>query len=306
MTEKIQSNIQFLNSQKWHLSRQNCRVGYTAPLILFAVFLMMFFCERAFCDGQMNRLVITTTAPLNKELECIYRVPKTYNADSQIMVLFGGRNWKAQQTYNTYQFNDFADKHGLFLISPSFCDDDYWEPEKWSGKALFQAISELEIRYRLKSKPLFYYGYSAGGQCVALFYNYAPDRVAAWALHASGVYFNARNWKKTFAPGLITCGVDDYERYRISRDFIFHFRESGGKVIWIPYRNKDHALTKDSLDAAIQFFEDQLEQKKVFCIGDDDTRQAFLPDDETVQSISEEYRNYLTSEKLAELWKDCR
>lgn len=278
--------------------------NFSFSSFIIAGLILICFCKDAICGGKTNLITIETDAPLNKKLEFIYRVPKTYTADSRITVLFGGRNWDATQTLQTYQFDDFADRHKLFLISPSFRDNDYWEPEKWSGKALFQAISELEKRYKLKSSKLFYYGYSAGGQCVALFYDYAPERVEAWALHASGIYFDARNWKKALAPGLITCGVDDYERYQISRNFIFHFRESGGKVIWIPYRNEDHRLTQDALDAAKQFFEDQLTQKSVFYIGDDDTLQIFKADKNYTEKISKEYRNYLTSEPLMELWRN--
>lgn len=273
--------------------------------ILFCVSFLVFPFAVA---NEVFTFTVKTDSHLNRELEFAARIPEGYSkADAgeyRIMVLFGGRNWDAEKTIRTYKFNKLADSYKLFLLSPSFKDDEYWEPEKWSGKALFQAVSELEKRYGLKPSKLFYYGYSAGGQCVALFYNYSPEKVQAWALHASGIYFDARNWKKAFAPGLITCGIDDYERYRISRNFIFHFRESGGRVIWIPYRNEDHCLTQNALDAAKYFFGDQLTQKEIFCIGEDDTCQTFPADKKSVENVLEEYRNYLTSERLMELWRN--
>lgn len=277
-------------------------------IMFFLLFPAGMFCAHAedMSGGQTGKLVVSTSAPENGKLEFIYRIPKKYNSESRIMILFGGRNWPAVQTLERYKFNEFADRHGLFLLSPSFRNDDYWEPEKWSGKALFQAVAELEKRFILKSGKLYFYGYSAGGQCVALFYDYAPERVGAWALHASGVYFNAKGWKKPFAPGLITCGTDDAERFQISRSFIFNFRESGGDVIWVPYRDRGHELTDEALEIARQFFEDRILGCKSALVGDDDTRQTFPATDENISKIEVEYRNYLTSEKLAELWRNCR
>ena len=59
-----------------------------------------------------------------------YRIPQKYDAKSKIMILFGGRNWQGERTLKTYNFNALADKHSVFLLSPSFKDRDYWEPEK--------------------------------------------------------------------------------------------------------------------------------------------------------------------------------
>ena len=114
-----------------------------------------------------------------------YRVPEKYNDKSKIMVLFGGRNWKGGKTLRTYDFNDLADKHGVFLLSPSFKDRAYWEPEVWSGRLLQKAIRQLEKRYNLQSQKVYFYGYSAGGQCAALFYQWMPQKVAACAIHAA-------------------------------------------------------------------------------------------------------------------------
>ena len=72
------------------------------------------------------------------------------------MVLFGGRNWPGDKTLKTYDFNELADRHGLFLLSPSFRDRDYWEPEKWSGPLLKKAIRYLETRYKLNSRKLYF------------------------------------------------------------------------------------------------------------------------------------------------------
>lgn len=250
-----------------------------------------------------GEIVVQADAPNNRRIQFLYRLPSGLNVDSRIMVLFGGRNWRAAGTLKRYGFDGLADKHNLILLSPTFRDDDYWEPEKWSGRALFEAVSILEMRYKLKSRKLFYYGYSAGGQCTMLFYAYAPERVEALALHACGVYFEARNWKKPLVPMLISCGTEDEERYVISRNFIFNYREAGGSVIWKPYSDRDHALTPEALALARQFFEDYLTGRPVEFIGEDDTGLVVPP--EKMEKIMPEYRNPLTS-ALRTLWESKR
>ena len=159
-----------------------------------------------------------------------YRIPKKYDTRSKIMVLFGGRNWQGERTLKTYNFNALADKHRIFLLSPSFKDRDYWEPEKWSGKLLQKAIRQLENRYNLQPQKVYFYGYSAGGQCTALFYQWMPQKVAACGIHACGVY--PEKIKISKAPFLITCGTEDKERFQISRHFIYRYREHGGLLLW--------------------------------------------------------------------------
>lgn len=253
-------------------------------------------------SGIAGEIVIRTEAPNNRRVQFLYRLPPGLNAGSRIMVLFGGRNWKAADTLPRYGFDAFADKHNLILLSPTFRDDDYWEPEKWSGKALFEAVAALEQRYRLKPQKLFYYGYSAGGQCAVLFYAHAPEKVEALAVHACGVYFDTGNWKKPLAPMLVSCGTGDGDRYLISRHFIFNCREAGGSVIWKPYKDRDHALIPEALNLARQFFEDRLSKRPVEFIGEDDTGTVVSPDQ--ADKIMPEYRNPLTSSALRELWRD--
>ena len=223
-----------------------------------------------------------------------YRIPQKYDAKSKIMVLFGGRNWQGERTLKTYNFNALADKHRIFLLSPSFKDRDYWEPEKWSGKLLQKAIRQLEKRYNLQSQKVYFYGYSAGGQCTALFYQWMPDKVAACGIHACGVY--PEKIKIAKAPFLITCGTEDKERFQISRHFIYCYRERGGLLLWKYLPNSGHELSKEALELAKVWFDDLLSGKKVIAYCEDDTRQI-------KQRIDTEFRNPLYSDKMRELWQ---
>ena len=79
----------------------------------------------------------TTAAELTVDgVEFAYRLPA--GQPQAIMVLFGGRNWKGADTLKRFRFDDLADRHRLILLSPSFRDRNYWEPEKWSGPAVPQ------------------------------------------------------------------------------------------------------------------------------------------------------------------------
>ena len=223
-----------------------------------------------------------------------YRIPEKYDAESKIMVLFGGRNWQGEKSLKTYNFNDLADKYRVFLLSPSFKDRDYWEPEKWSGKLLQKAVRQIEKRYNLQPQKVYFYGYSAGGQCVALFYQWMPQKVAACVIQACGVYPEKIQFSQ--APFLITCGMEDKERFQISRHFIYRYREQGGLLLWKYFPNSGHELSKEALELATVWFDDLFSGKKVIAYGEDDTRQI-------KKRIDTEFCNPLYSEKMRELWQ---
>lgn len=88
-------------------------------------------------------------------IEFSYRLPQMQTPNTRIMVLFGGRNWQGEMTIKTFNFNALSDKYSLILISPSFKDGDYWEPEKWSGKTLKSAIKALEKNINCLLKNCF-------------------------------------------------------------------------------------------------------------------------------------------------------
>ena len=125
-------------------------------------------------------------------IEFAYRTPGSPSSNSRIMVLFGGRNWTGDKAIKTFNFEELADKYSLILLSPSFNDNEYWQPEKWSGKVLKSAVKLLEKKFSLKPQKLLFYGYSAGGQCANLFYNYMPKNsfFGSFIVYTYIVFFN--------------------------------------------------------------------------------------------------------------------
>lgn len=228
-------------------------------------------------------------------VEFVWQVPAHYHENSPILILFGGRNWPGEKTLNAYGFDRLADTYGLFLLSPSFIDREYWEPEEWSGQLLLKAVAELERRYRLRPRKLYLYGYSAGGQCANLFYAWMPERVAAWGAHACGVYFT-RNIENP-VPALISCGTEDTERFAISRQFLYRYREAGGPLLWKPFPAAGHELNREALALASAWFDALLSGRDAAREhGEDDT--LLIRED-----IEPEFRNPLYSAGIRELWR---
>ena len=53
--------------------------------------------------------------------------------------------------------------------------------------AILCALDSVRRRFRLGNLPVLMYGYSAGGQCTALFSAFMKGEVAAWGAHGCGV-----------------------------------------------------------------------------------------------------------------------
>ena len=252
---------------------------------------------------ELFTFTVKTSAPTNRQLEWRVRQPARYTPESRIMVLFGGRNWDGAKAINTYRFNRLADQYGIFLISPSFKNDDYWEPEKWSGAAMLEALKQVRQKFGLKNDTkLFYYGYSAGGQCANLFYHWKPEIVEAWTAHACGVWFKPET-AAVACPALITCGENDEGRFLLSSKFVRDAREKDYPVIWRSYTG-EHELNAGSLKLAEIFFEDiAAGRRTAVYAGDDQTMNYYPVGSRTGADIEQEYRNNFFSLKLAESWK---
>ena len=142
---------------------------------------------------QVASVTVKTRAPQNELVTVWYRIPKNYHPRqgqmSRVLVLFGGRNSSGKDMASgRLGWGKWADDNNAFLVSPGFKDDNYWEPEKWSGKALLNALEQIRKRYNICTDKLLFYGYSAGSQCSNLFPAWRPQLTRAWVSHACGVF----------------------------------------------------------------------------------------------------------------------
>ncbi len=227
-----------------------------------------------------NIIKVKTRAKNNKIAVFHYRVPKNYDKKSRelyrVLIIFGGRNTNGRaDASGRMGFAKWCDEQGIFIVSPGFRDDNYWEPQDWSGRALKSALIQLRKHYRICTDKLLFYGYSAGGQCVALFYDWLDANVIAW--------------------GLVTCGINDHPRLQISRNFIYKYREARGKLLWkiFPY---GHELNQESLKLARLFFDVILSKQPIKNYGEDDTLKIH-------NNIDIEFHNPIHNEKIKRLWQ---
>ena len=113
---------------------------------------------------QVASVTVKTRAPQNELVTVWYRIPKNYHPRqkqmSRVLVLFGGRNSSGKDMASGgLEWGKWADENNAFLVSPGFKDDNYWEPEKWSGKALLNALEQIRKRYNICTDKLLFYGY---------------------------------------------------------------------------------------------------------------------------------------------------
>ncbi len=285
------------------------------------VFLLLWGSGGVAAEARMETILVTTKATKNQQVTFYVRVPENYDSQRRdlyrILVLFGGRNSSGKEdATGRLGWGEWADQLGIFLVCPGFIDDEYWDPEEWSGKALFKALSELKKNYRVCTTKLLYYGYSAGSQCANLFAAWQPSQTRAWVSHACGV-FHEPTARMRNVPGLVTCGDADTARYVISRNFVEESRRRGIPVIWKSFPNHPHDVPPDSLTLARAFLRfyhqrslsdlsergttDRRPTAPAY-IGDDQENRFYEPDSPKARNILPEDRVELPSRAVAEAW----
>ena len=164
--------------------RRNCQ---NHKYLQTAVILVS-LCFVAYSDvASCTNVTVRTRAENNRNASVWYRVPENYREISgrkwRVLVIFGGRNCGgSNEVSNALGWAKWADRNGVFLVAPGFRDDRYWEPQVWSGRALLSALEQIGRSYKINTKNLLYYGYSAGSQASNLFAAWRPDLCRAWGM----------------------------------------------------------------------------------------------------------------------------
>lgn len=285
--------------------------------LFFAILLLS---GQAFAaDYVIDNVEVKTRSPSNPIVNVWYRVPRGYDPKSKglyrVLILFGGRNCDGgPEVSGKLGWTEWADLNDIFLVAPTFKNDDYWDPEKWSGKALLDALGQIAVKYRIATTGLLYYGYSAGSQASNLFASWRPGIARAYVSHACGV-FHEPSVRMRNVPGLVTCGDIDVERYIISRRFVDKYRKLGIPVVWRSFPNHPHDVPPDSIRLAKEFLlhyhrahpEDlgwSANSKIAYqrFVGDDSDKVYYPIDGNDVADIPSEDRVELPSESVAMAW----
>ena len=283
-------------------------------LILFTSFVSLF------AEGQIGYVEVQGKGKENRTCKIWYRVPSSYKENSKskfrVLVFFGGRNFSGDKQLNKPSWNNFADELGIFIVSPSFVNEDYWQGKGWSGRALIEGLQKIKKLYNISDENLFFYGYSAGGQCSNLFPAAMPERTRAYVSHASGV-FHKPNPKMRGIPALLTCGDADHARYVINKNFIEEYRKLGVNVLWKSFYNHTHDIPSASQKLAQEFFRychrkyecdlyppapQFAEPSKILYVGDDIDGALYEANSPAAKNIDPYDAVYFTSKEIAFAW----
>ena len=265
-------------------------------------------------------VIVKTKAPHNRQAVFQYRVPNGYDKNRRemyrVLVFFGGRNTDGEaEVSGRMGWGKWCDDNGIFLVVPSLKDDNYWEPEEWSGKALEKALRQLKKQYNICTEKLLFYGYSAGSQASNLFPAWKPELCRAWVSHACG-QFHEPTGRMKGCPGLVTCGDADQARYIISRNFVEASRKKGVNIIWKSFPNTPHDVPPGSINLAQSFlayfhhqFRDDLSgwsnhyrRRKPEYIGDDQEGVYYPVRSAKARNVLPEDRVELPDKKIAQSW----
>ena len=267
-----------------------------------------------------DTIKVKTRAPQNQQAVFRYRVPRNYNPKRgtayRVLVIFGGRNTDGKaDASGRMGWGGWCDRNGIFIIAPGWREDNYWEPQAWSGRALLRALAELKKQYNICTDRLLFYGYSAGSQASNLFPAWRPDICRAWVSHACGV-FHTPGPRMRDVPGLVTCGDADQARYIISRNFVENTRRKGINIIWKTYPNLSHSVPFESQKLARAFLLHHHEQnlsdlgqncskqitRRTAFVGDDQEQKFYPLKSPRAKNIYAEDRVILPSLAIARAW----
>lgn len=247
--------------------------------------------------GTKRKSKVKITTDVVKGIEVVSVVPGDVRADARILVLVGGRGWMGAKSIRDLGFAKWAVGRGWCLVAPSFLKGEYWDPKSGSGIVIREAVAALCKKHSIRPLPVFMFGYSAGGQLVALLQESDPFLAAAWSVYGCGVYPESPTVK---SPGFIACGTNDDDRLRISRDFVYRARESGGQILWKPVRS-GHELSEHALSIAREFFAAVAAGDPCELWGEDDTFAI-----RSEERIDLEFRNPLYTRLLSSMWSEVR
>ena len=288
---------------------------------LLGLFLLHFVAH--FCAAQQTDVIkVKTFSGKNATSVFLCRRPALYDANSRVkyrlLVYFGGRNTDGEKEIRNKNWIEWCDKNGIFLLVPTFKDDNYWEPRKWSGKALLDAVEQLKKKYpNICDDKLLFYGYSAGAQCSNLFPAWIPEKSRAYVSHASGVFHKPNEHMKDVA-GLLTCGDADRQRLVINHKFIEAYRRMGINVLWKSFPNHPHDVPEGSTFLAQAFLEHYhklfacdldaskprlSENRKTLFVGDDLDGVVYEAGSPSAGQIYEEDKVFFTSKELSDAWE---
>lgn len=287
--------------------------------------------------ANVEKFLVKTSSPLNREAPFYVRRPAGYSGPVKgrlhrvlvIVPFFNGDGLK--RVTGSSPLLKLADEREWFVVAPTFKQDkadvrnrslSYYYPEKWSGRAVLDALEIIRQKHPIATDGLFMQGLSGGAQFAHRFAIWAPERVTAVAVNSSS-WFDAPDEKSCQTAWLVTIGDSD-PSYENSLRFVDQLRKAGAAPVFRSYLGMVHegSAAADALDAAFLACYDDLTRSRLGApksllvrkpqpplpaadmpyAGDAQDWRFGKNEPSRVEEIPEESRVYLPDKKLAELW----
>lgn len=98
-------------------------------VILLFIWLVMVFTHYSYAQAT-DTITIKTFAKENPVVQFNYREPANYDitlkSKYRLLIYFGGRNTTGENEVKSKSWGNWCDKNGVFLIVPSYKNDNYW------------------------------------------------------------------------------------------------------------------------------------------------------------------------------------
>jgi pimeloyl-ACP methyl ester carboxylesterase len=179
-----------------------------------------------------------------------------------VLVLCPGWNNDGAHWIKDAQWQEFARKQKLALVGLSFASENdsdgktgYHLAERGSGKLLFEGLARIFPGTQEK-RPVVLFGFSRGGQFAHAVAAQFPERVRVWAITGAA---DTKIEKKTMAPGLVVCGLNDTNT-GLSLETFFGGLRAKQRVCWLGVPASGHTVEPRAEAWVREFFEAVLAQ----------------------------------------------
>lgn len=286
---------------------------------------------------NVEKVTVKTSLSLNREVPFYVRRPARYSGKTSgksyrllLIIPFMNDDGLKKVTEDSV-FLKLADERDWFVVAPTFKDQradvrdrhsSYYYPEKWSGKAVLDALEEIRRKYPVDTDRLLVQGLSGGAQFAHRFAIAVPEKITAVAVNSSS-WFDSPNEQSVQVAWLVTIGDSD-PSYENSLKFIDQLRKSGAMPVFRSYLGMVHegSAQVDALDGAFFSFYDDLTKAslgttKHIMIGGEhpplpESKMPYVGDAQDwtygrneparVEEMGEDSRIYLPDETVAKLW----
>jgi predicted esterase len=214
---------------------------------LFFIILWLF--TVGFGESQIVReITVDTKSDAHPTVIFDYWVSQGDVPATQVLLLIPGYNGPGLQMV-TPQWKDFAHRHHLMLIAPTFATtmeelkkrQGYYYPDQWSGDATEDALTEIGRRENVSTDKILIFGFSAGAHFAHRFTLWKPAQVKAFVAY-SAAWWDDPTEKLANVPALIMCGEAD-PRYDATWQFMFQGQLLNLPWVWRSYQGTGHEMT---------------------------------------------------------------